>query len=442
MTDDNVDLAKRLRRSLSTHSDRALTGRVVAVQSGTIRARVPSARVGACYEVEREGRPLRAEVAGFDEETVILLPWEEPEGVRPDATIRETEVAGRAPRAAAVLGDVIDAAGISLIDGSTHAGDGRPLRSPPPSPLKRRPIKNRVATSIRAIDGLLALGEGQRVGLFAGSGVGKSTLLAQLARGTNADVCVVALVGERGREVGEFIEDVLDEETRARTTIVVATSDAPPMLRRRAAEMATALAEEWRDEGKHCLLLVDSLTRYARALREAALLAGEAPARRGYPASVFARIPALLERAGMGSRGAITAVYTVLVEGGDMEEPVADEIRGVVDGHWVLQRALAERGHFPAIDVLSSVSRVANRVTTEEHREAAALLRRLMTTLREQRDAIDLGLYMYGTHAHIDMAIDLDERITAFLRQAPHELSDLDTTALALSDIARSAHVR
>ena len=442
MSNESAKLAERLRQRLTTHADRVMTGRVVAVQSGTIRARVPSARVGACYEIEREGQPLRAEVAGFDEETAILLPWEELEGVRPGADIREAEVAGRAPRAASVLGDVIDAAGVSLVSRQTHSGDGHPLRNSPPSPLARRPIKTQVATSIRAVDGLLALGEGQRVGLFAGSGVGKSTLLAQLARGTDADVCVVALVGERGREVGEFIEDVLDEETRARTTIVVATSDAPPMMRRRAAEMATALAEEWRSEGKHCLLLVDSLTRYARALREAALLAGEAPARRGYPASVFARIPALLERAGMGERGAITAIYTVLVEGGDMEEPVADEIRGVVDGHWVLQRALAERGHFPAIDVLSSVSRVANRITDEGQRKAATTIRRLMTTLRQQRDAIDLGLYKYGTQAHIDMAVDLEARITEFLCQAPHELSTLVETNTAMGGIARAADVR
>jgi FliI/YscN family ATPase len=291
-------------------------------------------------------------------------------------------------------------------------------------------------TGIRAVDGLLPLGRGQRIGLFSGSGVGKSTLLAQLARGTESDVAVVALVGERGREVAEFLEDVLTEDARARTTIVVATSDAPPLLRMRAAEMATSLAEFWRAEGRHCLLLVDSLTRYARALREVALLSGELPARRGYPASVFAALPRLLERAGTGPTGAITAVYTVLVDGGDMEEPVADEVRGIVDGHWVLRRDLAERGRFPALDIPGSVSRVAPRIVGVKELEASVEVRCALALLNQHGDAIDLGIYEQGSRAELDSAIECEADLIAFCCQAPDEFSPLQDTVASLLDLA------
>jgi FliI/YscN family ATPase len=260
--------------------------------------------------------------------------------------------------------------------------------------------------------------------------------LAQLARGTDSDVAVVALVGERGREVAEFLEEVLSEEARARTTIVVATSDAPPLLRMRAAEMATALAEAWRAEGKHCLLLVDSLTRYARALREVALLSGERPARRGYPASVFAALPRLLERAGNDAVGAITAVYTVLVDGGDMEEPVADEVRGIVDGHWVLRRSLAERGHFPAVDVPGSVSRVAPRIVGEEQLEAATAVKAALALLSQHADAIDLGIYEPGSRPAVDAAIEAEDLLLEFTRQPPDEHSELSETLNQLINLS------
>ncbi len=416
-----------------------VAGRVTSVGGGVLRARLPDAQVGSCHAVDCGDATLVAQIVGFDADESTLLPFGSMVGVRPGALVRPTSLGAKAPAATSVLGDVIDPLGVSLVDGRQHACDGSLLTRSPPSPLTRLPIDAQLWTGVRAVDGLLPLGVGQRVGLFAGSGVGKSTLLAQLARGADADVCVVGLIGERGREVAEFVQDVLGEAGRSRTTVVVATSDAPPMLRVRAAETATALAEQWRDAGKHCLLLVDSLTRYARALREAALLAGERPARQGYPASVFAELPKLLERAGCGDTGAITAIYTVLVAGGDMEEPVSDEVRGIVDGHWVLSRRLAERQHFPALDIPASVSRVAQRVASEPQLAASALVRRALSLLSQHADAIDLGIYEHGSHALLDRCIETTPMLDAFVQQGATEhasqdaiLGDLDALAYEL----------
>lgn len=399
-------------------------------------ARVPEPRVGRCYRIDRGSRPLYAQLVGFEGEECRLLPFSSVRGLEPGASVTATEVGELSPVATDVLGDVIDPLGVSLVDGTAHPCDGGPLDNRPPSPLARQPIERPLPTGVRVIDGLLPLGVGQRVGLFAGSGVGKSTLLAQLAGAAEADVCVLALIGERGREVAEFVDDVLGPERRGRTTVVVATSDAPPLMRMRAAETATAIAEQWRDAGKHCLLLVDSITRYARALREAALLAGEPPARRGYPASVFAELPRLLERAGCGSSGAITAVYTVLVAGGDMEEPVSDEVRGIVDGHWVLSRRLAERGHFPAVDVPASVSRVADRISAPEHRHAARLVRRALSILGQHADAVDLGIYERGTVPLLDAALEHRAALERFLCQGSDECAELAETTRGLRELA------
>ncbi|MCB9506781.1 MAG: FliI/YscN family ATPase [Myxococcales bacterium] len=416
-----------------------LVGRIEAVSAGRIAARVPDAKIGRCYAIERADMdPLFAQLVGFDGEVATLLPFAAATGVAPGASVRATDVGARAPDAYAVAGDVIDALGRSLVSGRVHPCDGRPLDGAPPSPLTRRPITDQLATGVRVVDTLLPLGVGQRVGLFAGSGVGKSTLLAQLARGTSSDSVIVALVGERGREVSEFVEEVLGAAGAARATVVVATSDAPPLMRARAAEVAMALAEQRRANGEHCLLLVDSLTRYARALRESATLAGEPPARRGYPASVFAALPRLLERAGTGDTGAVTAIFTVLVEGGDMEEPVADEVRGIVDGHWVLTRSLAERGHFPAVDVLASVSRVAGKVVPSEVLDDATRVRGAMSLLARHADAIDLGIYEHGTSADIDLAIAARADIDEFLRQPPAVTTPLVEARGLLAAIARS----
>jgi flagellum-specific ATP synthase len=437
MTERASALRANLEQAHQSYRENPLVGTLVEVVGGVLKARISHVSIGSTFLVDRRGEsPLMAEVVSFESELVILLPFEEPLGLEPGAFVRPTSLGRRAPVADEVLGDVIDAVGRSLKDGSTYTSEGFSLRAKPPSPLKRRPIEEQLETSVRVVDGLLPFGEGQRVGLFAGSGVGKSSLLSQLVRGTSADVVVVALIGERGREVGEFVRDTLDEETRGRATIVVATSDSPPMLRMRAANMATALAEDWRARGKHCLLLVDSLTRYARALREAALLAGEPPARRGYPASVFAQLPCLLERTGQSASGAISAVYTVLVEGSDMEEPVADEVRGIVDGHWVLSRDLAERGHFPAVDVLASVSRVTTQVTAAEQREDMATVRRALAELSHHRDAIDLGIYQKGTSPHLDRAIRCERKLDDFLRQQMTEFTSLGECRTRLHGLA------
>jgi len=292
-------------------------------------------------------------------------------------------------------------------------------------------------TGVRVIDGLLTLGEGQRVGLFAGSGVGKSTLLGALARGTEADVVVVALVGERGREVGEFLEHSLGPAGRRKSVVVVATSDAPALERLRAAQVATAYAEHFRDAGARVLLLVDSITRFARAQREVGLAAGEPPVRRGYPPSAFSVLPRLLERSGQSARGSITAIYAVLVEGGDMDEPVADEVRGILDGHVVLARSVGERGRYPAVDVSASLSRVMEAVVGPEHRDAARRLRALVATYEAKRDLVTLGAYSKGADKELDEALSRMPRIEAFLAQDASVQSAFDATVAGLMGAVR-----
>jgi type III secretion protein N (ATPase) len=299
---------------------------------------------------------------------------------------------------------------------------------PAPDPLTRRRVTKPLALGVRAIDAFLTVGEGQRVGLFSGSGVGKSMLLGQIARQTEADVNVIALVGERGREVTEFIEDALGPEGCARSVVICATSDTPSLVRLKSAFVATAVAEWFRARGRRVLLMMDSLTRFARAQREVGLAAGEPPARQGFPPSVFALLPRLLERTGNSDVGSITALYAVLVSGGDMEEPIADEVRGILDGHIVLSRELCDRNHWPAIDVLPSLSRVMNAVVDERHRQAAGRVRELMAAYEQKRDLIALGAYKPGSDARTDEAIAAMDAINAFLRQGTHENTSFEET--------------
>jgi type III secretion protein N (ATPase) len=344
----------------------------------------------------------------------------------------------RVPASEKLLGRVVDGLGRPF-DGGPAIDDGEPVPvdGNPPAPLDRRPVAKAIATGVRVVDGLLTLGEGQRVGLFAGSGVGKSTLLGQMARGAAADVVVVALVGERGREVGEFLERSLGPEGRRKSIVVAATSDVAALERLRAAQVATAYAEYFRERGARVFLLVDSVTRFARAQREVGLAAGEPPARRGYPPSVFAMLPRLLERSGQSSRGSITAVYTVLVEGGDMDEPIADEVRGILDGHIVLDRAVAARGRYPAVDVAVSLSRVMETIVSPPHREAAARLRALVATYEAKRDLVIMGAYAKGSDKELDEAIARMPRIDAFLRQAADERTAFDDTVKSLATAVR-----
>jgi type III secretion protein N (ATPase) len=411
-------------------------GRVLAVTGLSLRFSMPGVRVGDVVTVKRRGEPLACEIVGFDRGEAIGMPLGALTGVGPDDEVESTG-AGLSVRVSdALLGRVVDGLG-RPIDGGAALADGAlvPVDADPPPALARRAVERPLATGVRVLDGLLTMAEGQRVGLFAGSGVGKSTLLGAIARGTEADVVVVALVGERGREVGEFLDRSLGADGRAKSVVVVATSDVSALERLRAAQVATAYAEYFRDRKKRVMLLVDSVTRFARAQREVGLAAGEPPARRGYPPSVFAMLPRLLERSGQGraddASGSITAIYTVLVEGGDMDEPIADEVRGILDGHVVLDRALAARGRYPAIDPTVSLSRVMDVVVAQEHREAAARLRALVAHYEAKRDLVMLGAYVKGTDRELDLAIARMPHIEQFLRQSPSDrVAYTETVAL------------
>ena len=412
------------------------TGRVLAVTGLTLRLALPGARTGDVVVVHRRGDPVLVEIVGFDAQGAIGVALGDVAGVGPDDDVESTGSGLLVGVGPALMGRVLDGLGRPI--------DGKPAPKPlkqarvdaaPPHALSRPLIDAPLATGVRAIDGLLTLGVGQRVGLFAGSGVGKSTLLGAIARGTAADVVVVALVGERGREVTEFLQHSLGEAGRARAVVVVATSDACALERLRAAQVATAISESFRDEGKNVLLLVDSITRVARAQREVGLAAGEPPTRRGYPPSVFALLPKLLERTGRAPNGSITAIYTVLVEGEDMDEPIADEVRGILDGHIVLSRELALRGHYPAIDVVRSISRVMQSVVTGEHNALAARVRQSIAVYEEKRDLIVLGAYTKGSDPAVDRAIAQRPRVETFLQQDAQTLVSFALMQQALQEL-------
>ena len=380
------------------------------------------ASVRIASEVDGQHDGVIAEVVAVRQDGLVCMPLGELRGVRAGDLAEGAEGATSVPIGPALLGRVLDGLG-RPIDG------GPPLHNVPhvgvdhaaPHPLTRRMIDESLPLGVRALDTLVPCGRGQRMGIFAGSGVGKSTLLSMITRGTEASVTVLALVGERGREVREFIENDLGPEGLARAVVVVATSDEPALVRLRAAFTATRIAESFRDMGQDVLLLMDSLTRFAMAQREVGLSAGEPPATRGYPPSVFAMLPRLLERAGASSNGSITGLYTVLVEGDDMLDPIGDATRAILDGHIVLSRALATSGQFPAIDVLESISRVGPAVTSVEQRAAATEMRRLLAAYREAKDLIEIGAYVSGTNPLVDRAIHLREAMDGFLRQDLHE---------------------
>ena len=434
-----------------------LAGRVSEVTGLVIRANVPGIRVGELVWIDSTppGAPppmlpgaagtttgrVQAEVVGFRGDDVVLLPLGDAAGIGPDSMVTPT---GR-PLAIRVgdglLGRVLDGLG-NPMDGAGPIGGGPgwsewPVDRPSPDPLTRRRIQRPLALGVRAIDALMTVGEGQRVGLFAGAGVGKSTLLGQIARNADADVNVICLCGERGREVLDFLDQSLGPTGRARSVVVCATSDAPSLVRLKSTFVATAIAEWFREQGKRVLFMMDSLTRFARAQREVGLAAGEPPVRHGYPPSVFALLPRLLERTGNSAAGSITALYTVLVAGGDMEEPIADEVRGILDGHIVLSREIATRNHWPAIDVLASLSRLMTAVAERPQQTAAARLRGIMAAYERQRDLIMLGAYQRGSDPRTDEAIARIDGIGAFLRQEIHETAPFDQTLARLLALAR-----
>jgi ATP synthase in type III secretion protein N len=431
-----VDVA-RLRETLRRAVPLRPRGRVTRLTGLVVEAAAAGLRHGEAAEILTPGRaPLEAEVVGLREDRAVLLPLGDPAGIGLDSEVVGTGRPFVVRAGEALVGRILDGLGRPI--------DGRPLPAgleewavdrPAPPPLARRRVSRPLALGVRAVDALVTVGEGQRVGLFAGSGVGKSTLLGQIARGTRAELAVVCLVGERGREVREFVEDALGPEGLARSVVVAATSDAPALVRLKAAHVATAVAEWFAERGRSVLFMLDSITRYARAQREVGLAAGEPAARQGYPPSVFAALPRLLERTGNRERGGITALYTVLVAGGDLEEPIADEVRGVLDGHVVLDRHIAERGRFPAIDPLASLSRVMPAVTSGAHRAAAARLRALVAAHERHRDLIAVGAYRRGSDAETDEALDRLPAIEAFLAQAPDEVAGWDDTLARLAEV-------
>jgi len=388
----------------------------LVVEIGGIRA-----AVGETLDVLSEsGDRLAVEVVGFRSGRVLGTPLGPLKGIRAGAAVSTSLRGSEIPVGNQLLGRVVDPFGAPL-DGlpPLQTEDQAPVHAPPPPPFARKPVCEPFSTGVRVIDGLLTLGIGQRVGIFAGAGVGKSTLLGMICRSSAADVNVVGLVGERGRELNDFIRNTLGPEGLKRSVVVAATSDQPPLVRARGADAATAIAEYFRDQGKSVLLVMDSVTRYAMALRESALAAGEPPATKGYPPSVFAALPRLLERAGTDAgTGVITALYTVFVEGDDLSDPVADAVMGILDGHVVLSRQLAGKGHFPAVDVLQSVSRLAAEVAPKDVLDAAAKVRDVLGTYRDALDLIQVGAYTAGSDPRVDYAVAAMPRIDAFLKQA------------------------
>ncbi len=413
------------------------SGRVTRIAGLAVEAALGGVRIGELVEISTAGRPsLLAEVVGVREGRAVLMPLGDLAGVGLDGEVRATGRPLTVRVGEALLGRILDGLGRPVDGAPPPAGTEEwPVARPPPPPLARRRIVAALPLGVRSIDGLATIGEGQRVGVFAGPGVGKSTLLGQIARNSRAGLSVVCLLGERGREVREFLEDALGPEGLARSVVVAATSDEPALVRRAAAHVATAVAEWFAERGRSVLFILDSLTRYARAEREVGLAAGELPARQGYPPSVFAALPRLVERTGNRSAGGITALYAVLVPGGDMEEPIADEVRGLLDGHVVLDRRIAERGRFPAVDVLASLSRAMPAVTTASHRAAAARLRALLAAHDRHRDLIAIGAYRAGTDADTDAALERMPAIEAFLRQAPDDREPFDATLARLEEV-------
>lgn len=415
-------------------------GRIAQVIGLIAESDGPVAQIGElCFILpDSQSDPIPAEVVGFKGERILLMPLAAMQGIkigsrvlssgRPLAVAAGPELLGRILNG---LGEPIDDAGI------IPPAAFLPLENDPPNPLTRRRIKTPLRLGVRALDCLLTCGEGQRLGIFAGSGVGKSTLLGMIARNTSADINVIALIGERGREVRDFIERDLGEEGLKRSVLVVATSDQPALQRLKGAFVATAIAEYFRDQGMSVLFMMDSVTRFAMAQREIGLAVGEPPATKGYTPSVFALLPKLLERSGTADRGAITALYTVLVEGDDFNEPISDTVRGILDGHIILSRSLAALNHYPAIDVLESVSRLMVEITDPEHQQAAAQLREVLATYRSARDLINIGAYAQGSNPAIDRAMALNDDVTSFLRQGVFEPAGFEESLERMKGIFR-----
>jgi flagellum-specific ATP synthase len=416
----------------------ALTGTVVRTVGTTIAVAGFPAPIGATVRIARQtGDDVEGEVVGFRDDATLVYPFGDLAGVRRGNQARLVRTTRYIRVGHELLGRVVNAR-VECVDDRPQPAlaDRVAVDRAPPRPIERPRIDKPLSTGVRAIDGLLTCGMGQRLGIFSGSGVGKSVLLGMMSRYTAADVNVIALIGERGREMNDFIERDLGPEGLARSVVVIATSDEPAVIRVRAALVATAIAEYFRDAGKNVLLLMDSVTRVAMAQREIGLAAGEPPTTRGYTPSVFALLPKLLERAGRSALGSITAFYSVLVEGDDENEPIADTVRGILDGHIWLVRRLAAKGHYPAIDLLSSISRLASDITDRPHQQSASMFRELISAYRENEDLISIGAYRRGSNVAVDAAMDLQEVLNAYLRQQVADRSTVEQAAVELAKIA------
>ena len=413
-------------------------GKVVNVVGLTIESAGPDAKLGDICEItpEGEGRPILAEVVGFKDKKTLLMPYDSVEGIALGCIVENTDNPLLVTVSDAVLGKTLNGLGIP-VDGTEIDGVPYLVEAIPPDPLSRKIIDEVLPLGVKAVDGMITVGKGQRIGIFAGSGVGKSTLMGMFARNTKADINVIALIGERGREVREFIERDLGEEGMRRSVVVVATSDRPALERNKAAKTATAIAEYFRDRGKDVLLMMDSLTRFSMAQREIGLATGEPPVARGYTPSIYAEFPKLLERSGKFEKGSITGIYTVLVEGDDTNEPIADTVRGILDGHIVLTRKLANENHFPAIDVNASISRLMVNIVPEEHREAAAKMRDILSIYAKNEDLISIGAYKAGTNPRLDGAISKIDRVNEFLMQKINESFSGEDSLKMMREIVR-----
>lgn len=406
-----------------------VSGRLTKVNGLTLEAVGCFAPLGGHCRIQTLNGEVDAEVVGFEDEKIFLMPTEQVNGIVPGGRVTVSHAATDLPLSDGLLGRVIDPVGLPLDNlGPIEYEKTTPQKVKPLNPLARRPVKKSIDVGVKAINGVITVGEGQRMGLFAGSGVGKSVLLGMMTKGTTADVIVVGLIGERGREVKEFIDEILGEQGRERAVVVAAPADMSPIKRLRGCETATRIAEYFRDQGKNVLLLVDSITRYAQAQREIALAIGEPPATKGYPASVFAKLPALVERAGNGGedQGSITAFYTVLSEGDDLQDPIADASRAILDGHIVLSRELADSGHYPAIDVTKSISRVMPQVVSPEHLNMALVFKKLLSAYEQNKDLISIGAYSAGSNPVVDKAIQMKPVIDAYLQQKMVEIAPFD----------------
>ena len=430
-----VDFNEVTKRVLKVNTN-YLEGTVKQVIGLTIEVQGIKTFVGElCTIYNLSNEEIKCEVVGFREDAVLLMPLGELTGVSPGCRVVPERRPLEVICSEDLLGKVLDGLGNPLSEDEIIRGEGYPLENQPPDPLKRKRIKDILPTGVRAIDGFLTVGEGQRIGIFAGSGVGKSTTLGMIAREAEADINVISLVGERGREVLEFIEKDLGPEGMKKSIVVCATSDKPALIRIKGALTATAIAEYFRDQGKKVILMMDSVTRFAMAQREIGLAIGEPPAQKGYTPSVFAKLPKLMERPGTSDKGSITAFYTVLVDGDDFNEPIADTVRGILDGHIVLSRALAQKNHYPSIDILNSISRLMSNIAEDNHKDSASMARDLLATYKDAEDLINLGAYVKGSNKKIDLAIKYNDLINGYLKQGIEEKSDFNTSVNRLTSI-------